>query len=401
MRHLDRPDDARGVLDRTMPRWLAAAILVAASIFPTWYVAAHDDRAQGFTSLILFGENFEKHALPEVRALHPATAGPWGYDGQFYAQLALDPTLRRPDLKTAFADESAAYRSQRYLPIVLAYVLGLGHPASILTAYALLNLGFWFALLALLAAYLRGRTARQYAAAVACLLTTGTLISIQRSLTDLPAAFFALASALTEGVAGSLLLSLSMLSKPTGGLLLARYLGSWPADRGEWARRAGLILLALAAPVALQLYILHVFGSVATGQGNLGLPLVGLIREEMANWKQLAEIHSTTPHWDWPIFEFAAPISLLVQASYFAVRREPASPLWWLGATFAALFIFLAHPVLVEQLASTRTVLPLTLAFNLLLARERGRFFWLYFVAGNFGLLWSAYNIYCWCTRGL
>jgi len=401
MRHLDRPDDARGILDRTMPRWLAAAILVAASILPTWYVAAHDDRAQGFTSLIFFGENPVQHALPEIRALHPATGGPWGYDGQYYAQLALDPTLRRPDLKAAFADDSAAYRSQRYLPIVLAYVLGLGRPASILTAYALLNLWFWFALLALLAAYLRGRTARQYAAAVACLLTTGTLISIQRSLTDLPSAYFALASALTEGVAGSVLLSLSMLSKPTGGLLLARYLGSWPADRREWARRAGLILLALAAPVALQLYIRHVFGCVPTGQGNLGLPFVDLIREEMANWKQLAGTRFGNAPWEWPFFEFSAPLSLLVQASYFAVRRELRSPLWWLGATFAVLFLSLTHLVLVEQLASTRTVLPLTLAFNLLLARERGRFFWFYFVAGNFGLLWSAYDFYCWCTRAL
>ena len=57
--------------------------------------------ATGFTTLILFGGQFEGNALPAVRAVpHHIEAGA-GYDGQFYAQLALDPLLRSEAITTA------------------------------------------------------------------------------------------------------------------------------------------------------------------------------------------------------------------------------------------------------------------------------------------------------------
>ena len=49
-----------------------------------------------------------------------------GYDGQFYAQIALDPTLRNPGLKDAC--DNLAYRAQLIAMPVASYVLGLGQP---------------------------------------------------------------------------------------------------------------------------------------------------------------------------------------------------------------------------------------------------------------------------------
>jgi hypothetical protein len=160
MLHLDRPTgrDASGLLDRTMPVWLCALILVAISILPVWYVAGHYSPEHGFTELILFGKQQQVAELPEVKAQHPATLSEFGYDGQFYAQLAMDPTMRRPDLRVAVPQIN--YRSDRYLPMLLSYLCGFGQPRAILTAYVLLNIVFWFGLVALMAAYLRGRCRR-------------------------------------------------------------------------------------------------------------------------------------------------------------------------------------------------------------------------------------------------
>ena len=69
-----------------------------------------------------------------------------------------------------------------------------------------------------------------------------------------------------------------------------------------------------------------------------------------------------------------------------------------MGAGFAVMLFFLTPAVLVEQIASTRTMLPLALAFNLCLAEQRGAVFWCFFVAGNAGLLWCFHDMLPWCT---
>ena len=59
----------------------------------------------------------------------------------------------------------------------------------------------------------------------------------------------------------------------------------------------------------------------------------------------------------------------------------------------------LGEPVTAEQIASTRSVLPLTLAFNLRLAEERGARFWGFFIAGNFGMFWCFHDMFAWCVN--
>jgi hypothetical protein len=88
-------------------------------LYGTWCTPEH-----GCLALIRFGENFEARALPEVRALDPPALSPWGYDGQFYAQIALDPTLQNPDLERAL--DSPHYRARRIGLPALAALFGLG-----------------------------------------------------------------------------------------------------------------------------------------------------------------------------------------------------------------------------------------------------------------------------------
>src|SRR5690606_12205186 len=98
----------------------------------------------GFTGLIQFGGQFARYALPAVAAVPHAIQPGSGYDGQFYAQLSIDPTLRDPALDRAI--DSLPVRGRRILLSWTAFLVGLGQPAWILQVYALQNVVFWLAL---------------------------------------------------------------------------------------------------------------------------------------------------------------------------------------------------------------------------------------------------------------
>ena len=70
------------------------------------------------------------------------------YDGQFYAQRALDPLLRDPTIDRGM--DLAPFRARRILFSWTAYGLGLGRPAWILEAYALQNVVCWLIIALLL-----------------------------------------------------------------------------------------------------------------------------------------------------------------------------------------------------------------------------------------------------------
>src|SRR5262249_2291390 len=78
------------------------------------------------------------------------------------------------------------------------------------------------------------------------------------------------------------------------------------------------------------------------------------------------------------------------QAIFFAVRWRPGDTWWRLGATYAALMMFLATPVW-EGFpgAASRVLLPMLLAFNLTVPRGRA---WLaLLIAGNLSVV-AAYK---------
>ena len=135
--------------------------------------------------MIRFGEKFKDRALPEIQELSGVWSGRGGYDGQFYAQLALRPALNDEALDRAL--DNPSYRARRIGLPFLAYCLGAGKSASVLQIYALLNVAFWLLLLAAIMRFIGYTRPRDLLLAAALLWTTGTLTSVARALTDLPA----------------------------------------------------------------------------------------------------------------------------------------------------------------------------------------------------------------------
>jgi len=77
--------------------------------------------------------------------------------------------------------------------------------------------------------------------------------------------------------------------------------------------------------------------------------------------------------------------SLFLQALVLGWRRVPSDPWWRIGAAYGVLMVFLGPWVWSGYWAACRAVLPLTVAFNLLL--PAGRCFWPLWIAGNLTLL--------------
>ena len=131
-------------------------------------------RNTGFTTLISFGDQFEKTRLPAVIEVpHFVHYQSPGYDGQFYAQLAVEPLLRNRRLERAI--DSPSYRARRILFSWSAYALGLGRPAWILKAYALQNIVAWLLLAWVLLRWLPPSAPRNALAWIGCLFGVGLI----------------------------------------------------------------------------------------------------------------------------------------------------------------------------------------------------------------------------------
>src|SRR4029077_10699809 len=138
----------------------------------------------GFTALIGLPPGHDYEAPRMAAVPHYEYSGAGVYDGQFYAQRALDPLLRDP--LTDRAMDLAPFRARRILFSWTAYVAGLGRPSWILEAYALQNVVAWLILAAMLARWMPPSTPRGLAAWTACLFSHGLLWSVRFALLDGP-----------------------------------------------------------------------------------------------------------------------------------------------------------------------------------------------------------------------
>jgi hypothetical protein len=119
-------------------RWLRLGVIAAVLAL----VACRWDATTGFTALIRFGDAFADRRLPSIATLPIESVPGLGYDGQFYAQLAVDPRVLHPEVQQVF--DVPAYRAQRILLPLLAHVAI--RPWWILQLYALLNVIAWLLL---------------------------------------------------------------------------------------------------------------------------------------------------------------------------------------------------------------------------------------------------------------
>jgi hypothetical protein len=341
---------------------------------------------QGFTALLgLPADNDAEVAA--LRAIpHSVSPPSTSYDGQFYVQRALDPLLRDPDVDRAM--DLAPFRARRILFSWTAYVLGLGRPAWIIEAFALQNVACWLAFAVLLTRWLPPTTGRGLALWTACLFAHGLLWSVRFSLLDGPSLLLiGCAIALAErghAWGSAALVGVAALGRETN--LLGALAQRLPVDRRGWARLAVAALLVAVPVVIWQDYLRSIYRStMLAGTDELVLPFVGI----GPRWN--IAIHGVLRHglFSGQTVAFILLFGLAAQAVYLIVRHDYTS-IWWRVAAAYAVLMVLVDPVLADPNtgAITRVLLPMTVGFNVLLAREtRVAHFWPWFICGNLDLL--------------
>ena len=360
-------------------RWayVATAVVFLAS------VAQYYHRHTGFTSLIGFGDQFEEARLPAVKdAPHYVHDQSSGYDGQFYAQLAVEPLLR--DRRLDAAIDSPPYRARRILFSWTAYVAGLGRPARILKVYALQNVIAWLLLAWVLLRWFPPSAPRNVVPWIGCLFGAGLITSVRFALTEGPSllllAIGVVAIERGKPWLASGLVALAGLGRETsfvaGGLLIDRVPARW-RDRLALAARLFVAVLPFAAWAAYVSWIYPPSG--LSGERNFALPFAGYLDK----WSiTLGRLQASGWWGSWARFDISALVSVTVQAGFLLARREWGSAWWRAGAAYCVLLPLLGPAVWEgDPIAVMRVVLPMSVAFNVLVVRSR--WFWPLVIAGN------------------
>ena len=361
-------------------RWRIACFVAVA-----WFlslIAQFFQPGTGFSSLISIGDILNGTKVTALRQVpHYVYDGSAGYDGGYYVQLALYPTLDNPELLKAI--DNPPYRAKRMLCYWTAWLLGLGQPEWIVQAQALLNVGCWLALAWLLLRWFPPDSAENFLRWGGVMFSHGVCMSVRHSLVDAPSLLLvALAMRCVENghrTRGAAVLALAGLAKETSLLAVTGVADiDWKSPRTWW--RPALTAVAVAVPLFLWMgYVRSKFGPAQDpGMGNFGLPLAGLVEKWGDALRTLSVRSDSTLRWATVAVVFA----LTVQGLFFALRWRPAEAWWRIGAVFAGLMAFVSTPVW-EGFpgAATRVLLPMTLAFNVLV--PRGRKWLAVLIAGN------------------
>jgi len=364
--------------------WIAALLFAA-------LVLAKFNPQTGFTSLIRFGETWQdrRHSSLQGLSIETVPASP-GYDGQFYAQIALDPLLRGAETERLL--DVPAYRARRILAPATAAVLGCGNSWWTLQVYALLNVACWFALGWILFTSIDPRNLAGFARWVGCMFSMGVLDSVRQSLVDLPALLLLTlairSSAQAHAGKSALWLSLGNLAKETNLLGTLALTGEGLTQAG---RRRNTVLMILAAVLPLGLWSLYVRQRFSTataseGLGNFTWPFFGLCMQAKIGFGELLRGNYDSRY----TFGLLAIIGLLTQTVVLWRTPKLQSPWWRVGVAYSLLLPFLSLWVWMGYWGACRAVLPLTIAFNLLLPANRA--FWPLWTIGNLTLLHAVWR---------
>lgn len=372
--------------------WRLAVAVVIVGFLAT--VASYYDRTTGLTVLLSLPANSHDYELPVVRGIpHAHNEVDGGYDGQFYAQMAVDPLLRDPDIDRAM--DKPAYRAHRILLPWMAWLAGGGDPARAVYTFAWLNVVAWLVLAWVMAAWCAPRDGRTFVLWAGVLMTHGLLMSVRNALTDGPSVVLtALAvlaadrgrpwvSAIVTGVSG-----LARETNVAAGVVLLQRLRRAPRS---WLAVAGGLLVCVL-PLALWIdYLRSVYlDTTFVGGGHITMPFAGLSWKIRMTWGELAAAGLTVKS----VANSTVLVALAAQAGVVIWctqlwRRGAAVPTSWLLVTWPFLLLGLtAHRVVWDGSpgAITRVVLPLTVGVNVLLAARPEAPWWL-IVAANFGVV--------------
>jgi hypothetical protein len=340
----------------------------------------------GFTALIGFPRG-HKYEAPQLRALPHYQYPEWAsYDGQFYAQRGFDPFIRDPAVDRAM--DLPPFRARRILFSWTAYAAGFGRPAWILEAYALQNVIAWLLLAMLLTRWMPPRTPRGLALWCACLLSHGLLWSVRFSLLDGPSLLVtAFAIKLSEDghpLASAVAVGVNGLARETN--VLGAFAQPPPRDVRSLARVLCAAVLVVLPLLIWEDYLYSIYRStIFAGADRIPPVGAGLIQTARGVWEALRAMGIFSPAG----LQVSVVLPLLVQAGYTTSRLQFRDP-WWRVAVGYVLLMLVMDAVLWSPAtgAITRVMLPLTVGFNVLLAREtRPSRFWPWFALGNLHLI--------------
>ncbi len=341
------------------------SIRLAAIAFVVLFVGWRWDRTTGFTGLPRFGEDLKERRLPVLQTLPIKDSPRSGYDGQFYAQIAVEPNVASPDLGRAL--DKSSYRPRRILLPLLAYGLGAGQAWVVLQIYALLNTAAWLWLAVILWRLLPRNDWRHTAAWLGVMLSVGALDSVRLALTDLPAALLLVlaASAMERGreriaTLWVLLAGFTREISVAGALLVRSTAGSG---------RTFFLRAASTGPVLLWCAWLawRLPGPVGH-EGNIDWPGFAFLRQLVSNL-QLVLAGDFNPR---VVFGVLGGLGLAAQSLFVLNQwRAFAANAWVrMALPFAVLFWLIGADPWLDYRAVARDCLPMTLVFNLLWARR-------------------------------
>jgi len=363
--------------------WVASMLAVFGVMIGLRY-----ETGKGLSALIQFDTMFEARSNPVLRTIPHHVRSPTGFDGQFYAQVALDPLLRDPATKSAL--DVPAYRSRRILMPAMAYAAGLGQPRWIIFVYPFIDLGFWLLLLWLLLKYLRPANAFQRVCVTAVVFSAGLLDTVRLALPDLPATVLMLLPYFVAMSGGGTVIALACgcLCRETSVLGAAAYFGHRAPSDQSLAGRACQATIAVLPLAGWMVHVHSRFGSDTLTGGNLALPLTAAAQTLRTNALRFATELSPGA-----LGAVAIIVGLHVQAAYLWLNRSWADPFWRLGVVFSVVLVVLGPKVWEAPLAACRDVLPMTIAFNILLLR-RARPSWQLFAWGNACSLYGLFKVF-------
>jgi hypothetical protein len=315
----------------------------------------------GFTTLILFGDQFEKQALPEVQSTpHYVFQGP-GYDGQFYAQLAVRPNPWDANVRDAL--DNPWYRSGRILPSFVACGLSAGRPSWTLNVYAVQNIVVWLLSALLLLRWFPPGTLSDFVAWAGTVFSAGLMMAVCRALPDAWALLLLLAGlTLLEhrSRAAPFVLGLSGFAKETSLAAVFVFFDAVPRKRLQVLELARRFALATAPTLAWLALLRLTGGRVQLSEGAFAFPFAGLVQRML----------EFPDDWRNALIELSVPVAILGQALFFLLRWRPSEYRWRLGIAYVPLLALLGESVWQGYpIAAARVLLPLTLAFNLAMPR--------------------------------
>lgn len=370
----------------TLRRWSVWFLYATTVSLFSWQIHHWYHPGFGFNQIVAFGEKLDLKPIPEVLPLNRfVERDGYGYDGQYYAQIAMHPLLDGAELRSA--TDWLQYRARRILTSWTAFVFGGGKPSYVLKAYTALNVVVWFILAAVLLHWFPPASFSNWFRWTGILLSAGMCQTVRLALVDgLSLTLLCIGVWLIESKRprlATLAIGLTGLARETtlisGISAFAR--GRTATDFRRFVVRTALIACPL---VCWLLYIYFKLGGTFDGGGNnFGVPLLAYARRCYE-----AVVAYTSAGGDTGL-ELATLLVLTgigAQVAFLIIKPQP-SKLWWrVGIGSAALFAFLGVPVW-EGLpgAAPRVLLPMQVAFNVLVP-DRARWAWLLF-CGNVAIV--------------